>query len=124
MDRASFPLVLAMLVVGASSYVTLATCSTVKTTVFVVTVGVELVGIVIPAGIPDDGKPDVGKPEVGIPELSPEPLLAEGVETVVFVPISGNFLKSAIEDTGVPTSIEIEPFLSSRDPAGITKPFA
>ena len=75
----------------------------------VVTVGV--VGIVIPLGRPVVGKPLVGKPEVG--------LLTE-----VFEPISGRFLKSSSELTGVPTSTEMVPFLSSMVPAGTTNPLA
>ena len=38
--------------------------------------------------------------------------------------ISARFLKSSRVTTGVPTSIEIDPWLSSIVPAGITKPFA
>ena len=85
----------------------------------VVTVGA--LGIVIPPGMLPPGKPVVGKPVVGKPVVG-APVV--GAVTVVRVPISGMFLKSSSELTGVPTSTEMLPLPSSIVPAGTTNPFA
>ena len=118
-DSVALPFTREIEVTGDLSYVTVATSLMRSAAMLVLTEGA--LGIVMPPGIEPPGNPVPGMPVVGAPVVG-APVV--GALTVVRDPISGKFLKSSSELTGVPTSTEMLPLPSSIVPAGITKPLA